>query len=617
MSHLFYSELNSKLKSELDERKVFFSTKDARYVDFFSSPFVDLTFIRRFDKKEFNLNNSSKSNVTQIYDFEYKNIPFPTVESVKVYNEGRYGSIRKIDIELKLYHMKQLNELESYFMIPGNEVLVTFGLSKYASDMEDKHELYNLDLSTHIYNFSYTVEDSSGAISFTINTIGEGFFASSMDLNTKLDIDVINVDKTDEEETKSNNVLSYLRALIDNYSHWGFSGYDPNTGISKFSLNPKWDYESSGDFGDSNSNYIWYITINGLIDIINKKILEKRHIEDISYDGNAISSYDENVISADPTKIVFPDKNMGNYNKNNSQNSVNFANFGIESELNNSFREQDKINLGYTLVSIDFISEVFDQITSDDQEENVPVRNFFSKIFNEIFENSGNIYDLTLTILEKKDSGKINLNIIDSNYIDDTEDTTPYIFNIMESSNIATNFSLSSELPDKMSTAMYVGGSTSKNINPKVYSFLTRESQTYYDPNIPNPTYDAETWERLKLDSKITDVKKDIKFYSEKISKNGVEDSTSSSLKSALTSYKSLNTDANWNKNLVYPLTLTVSLHGIIGFQFGNIISIDYLPDRYINNDTVNVVFMITKIEHTIENNQWITNLETQCRMRS
>jgi hypothetical protein len=617
MNKLFYKNVDEGLKKELEYRKYIFSNKTDDFYNFMSAPYVKITFKRRFDGKEYTINNSDKKDINSIYDLDFKNIPNPIFSSLSVYNEGRYGSIRKADITIKLNHINQLNDLESYLLIPGNTVIIEFGLSKYANKLNDKNPYYNLKLEEKIFNFKYSY-DGSGGIEFTINAMGEGHFISSLDLNTKIQSDVISLDKTKEEENRSNNLLSYIYSLIDNLSQPSFSGYDENTGICRYRVSPTWKYETNDDFDSSNNEYIWYITLNGFISIINNYIIKPRKSNrNILYNGNAISSYDENVISADPTEIVFPDKNMGKYNKIDDL-IVSYANFGEIPELNKKFKHGNNINLGYMLISIDLISDIFEEITNEDEEENVPIRKFFNKLFNSVYENSGNIYDLTLIIKENKNDEVIDLEIVDSNYIDDSQSNNkPYVFETMNPNNILKTFSIESELPDKMSTAMYIGGSTSKNINPKIYSFFTRDGESYYDPNIPNPFYTVEEWEKLKNDQKIQDIKKDIQFYSNKISKNGVENNIKNSLRSALKSYKNLNTDAKWNNNLMYPLTLQITLNGIIGFQFGDIITIDYLPKRYLNHKDVKIVFMVTKINHSIEGNEWETSLETQCRIRS
>lgn len=617
MGKFFYRQIEKGLEEELEYRKKIFSSKSDDFYNFLSSPYVKLIFRRRFDGEEFVIDNSNKDTINDVYDFSFKNIPNPTFQSISIYNEGRYGSIRKTDISIKLYHIRQLNELESFLMIPGNTVIIQFGLSYYTKELDEKYNYYNLTLETKIHNFNYSFEGSD-AMEFNISTMGEGLFAGSLDLNTKLDKKYIRVDSTDEEKQQSNNLMSYIQGKIDNLSLSAFDGYDEDSGICRYRISANWDYETEGDFDFVNNSYIWYITLNGIIRIINY-MLEDRSLN-IKYDGNAISTYDKNIISADPTEIVFPDSKMGNYKKSGNENGVKFANFGEIPKIERKFRNGDEVNLGYVLISLDFISQIVDEITNEDEDENVPVRKFLNKIFNSIYENSGNIYSLTLTLTQDEDVDDKNgiLDIKDENYIDDSEaGDTPYVFETMNRNNILKTFSISSEIPDKMSTAMYIGGSSSKNMNPRIYDFITRDAEkTYYNPNIPNPVYSIEEWEKMKRSKKVQDTKKDIEFYADKIAKNGVDSETKNSLRSALKSYMSLNTDAKWNENVMYPIELSITLHGIVGFRFGDIITIDYLPERYLNHKEIKIVFMVTKINHNIEGNEWVTELETQCRMR-
>ena len=52
------------------------------------------------------------------------------------------------------------------------------------------------------------------------------------------------------------------------------------------------------------------------------------------------------------------------------------------------------------------------------------------------------------------------------------------------------------------------------------------------------------------------------------------------------------------------PITLDLELDGIGGFTFGNLITINSLPNAY-----KGWYFQITKVEHTISNADWTTNL--------
>ena len=67
-----------------------------------------------------------------------------------------------------------------------------------------------------------------------------------------------------------------------------------------------------------------------------------------------------------------------------------------------------------------------------------------------------------------------------------------------------------------------------------------------------------------------------------------------------------------WNANPSIPLNLSVTLDGINGFRFGDVVTTDYMLPRY--EDTV--VFTVTKVNHTISGQDWTTQIETVCRMK-
>jgi hypothetical protein len=58
---------------------------------------------------------------------------------------------------------------------------------------------------------------------------------------------------------------------------------------------------------------------------------------------------------------------------------------------------------------------------------------------------------------------------------------------------------------------------------------------------------------------------------------------------------------------------LSITIDGIEGLQFGNIITIDYLPDIYRKNSA----FAITSISHDISKEGWTTAIDTQFRIKS
>jgi hypothetical protein len=66
------------------------------------------------------------------------------------------------------------------------------------------------------------------------------------------------------------------------------------------------------------------------------------------------------------------------------------------------------------------------------------------------------------------------------------------------------------------------------------------------------------------------------------------------------------------NINTIIPINLNLTIDGIGGIYYGNRIQVDYLPENYKNRD---IKFQITNVQHTIENNNWKTSLETLMRV--
>lgn len=66
------------------------------------------------------------------------------------------------------------------------------------------------------------------------------------------------------------------------------------------------------------------------------------------------------------------------------------------------------------------------------------------------------------------------------------------------------------------------------------------------------------------------------------------------------------------NQNILLPFNFTAQLDGYSGLVWGNTINFDYLPTRYEDR----VFFQIIKIQHEINSNNWVTNIDTIMRLR-
>jgi hypothetical protein len=68
----------------------------------------------------------------------------------------------------------------------------------------------------------------------------------------------------------------------------------------------------------------------------------------------------------------------------------------------------------------------------------------------------------------------------------------------------------------------------------------------------------------------------------------------------------------HWLTKVIYPVELSITIDGISGFSFGNIIKTNLLPKEYVDAE---MVFAITKIDHKITPHIWETTLHTVCRL--
>jgi hypothetical protein len=61
-----------------------------------------------------------------------------------------------------------------------------------------------------------------------------------------------------------------------------------------------------------------------------------------------------------------------------------------------------------------------------------------------------------------------------------------------------------------------------------------------------------------------------------------------------------------------FPLKLEITLDGITGFRFGDVVETTFLPDNYLRGG-IHAGFIVQRVVHTITNNDWSTKLETVC----
>ena len=438
-------------------------------------------------------------------------------------------------------------------------------------------------------------------------------------------------------------------------------------GISVFQLNLK---VSAGGIGDPKSKektttsdiLHWYISLDKLIEIVNKEIeaQAKSVFSKVYCDTETtLGDLDPWVKSPAPQHIIFPGKHQGDYTfdeiaylANNPTEGVDGSKLiaGINEKIkagaaagvkpavnpnvlkfNNEIADKKGENfifdqadsvvyLGGILININTVQSVQNLAGKTDT-----LNNFLGKIFNLIFECSGGVYDLTMIPQINTTTGITDNLIVNKNYSTYTHSSLAskiVVFKPFGTSSVVRDMSLSAEIPEALATQAYVstrgakGGAQSTSYPAPVTGLFTNQCV-----GAPKPVTDLTKINAQKLKNLVTILFGYYKYPRVELEiKQFDSDMTGEqqSISKALTVYKTLgdNDLKKWNKNILLPLKFGVTIDGINGFKFGDVITTTYLPTKYKTDiGGFRAVFTITKVNHSISGNDWTTTLETVCRL--
>ena len=112
-----------------------------------------------------------------------------------------------------------------------------------------------------------------------------------------------------------------------------------------------------------------------------------------------------------------------------------------------------------------------------------------------------------------------------------------------------------------------------------------------------------------------TQSKTAIKELREKFATKGAGPNFSNEMKGYISKLKRSASSGHWLNKILYPIEFSVTIDGIDGFKFGDIIKTNLIPARY-NDSETDMVFMVTKITHNIKDGIWETTLDTKSRIK-
>lgn len=578
--NFLYNNVSDEVREELDARKVAQgATNRTTSTHNWSTRKMAYAKVTNIDA-DVTLAPPAAGGFTDLYSDTARYVPDPVLTSVSLRNEGKMGSLQKATVSFTVFNRDQIDKYEPLFLTPGINLKIEYGWSVSASDAgvsKDTFEGIVYDFSMALTNF--------GGFECTVEVVGKGFKLFGIGAGASVKDSVTTIDSASETKVSGN-----LVEIIDNLRIQAL-GTDETltTGTTKDGF-VAFEIPTSGVpvVEEQTQERNAYITLQRFFGIVNQFITEVLGEEQVTQyvcDSTVtISQYDPNATSGDVRKVILPDSKCGKYGE---------VVFDIDPS---GFKGSDEIaNLNNILLNIKWLTDRYKELV-DTAKEEITINAFINDIFSNISVATGGIYNLTL--ITREDEGDSNIYVIDTNYtgIIGEDPIKPFIFQAFKADSIVRTLSLDSKLPDRMATAMYIGGrgSNASGINADTATNITEKEVFDPDENIPR---------LLNLS---------VELYGN----SGFQEEQITAVISGLKKYKIYARDKNWSTNILYPLNLSVSIDGVAGLRFGNVVGTNWLPSKYRDKlGDLKVIFVITNVSHTISNNNWVTSIETQCRM--
>ena len=337
---------------------------------------------------------------------------------------------------------------------------------------------------------------------------------------------------------------------------------------------------------------VYYVSLGGLAEFMNKVLIDSplgKSLFEIQCAGNRTQHLGP-IVSSAPEEVYFPDQEMGWY----GQFKPDFS-----SIPNFQLRIKDSANLvdiGNILISTTKVIETYRSFVKENQTsiEYKNMTGFFDEIIKLVNFASGEMYQLMTQLIDpaKGGSGKAILSIEDSNIPkEEVDKVTPFGFYATIAKPILKSVSISCKPPAASAAA--------------AFTEARRDNKTKTDVRFTGKGVIPE----------FDDAKNQIESQKGGFLSNGAGPTFSTGMKGNYAKYKRAspaNESTHWLTKVLYPIDFSVTIDGIDGFKFGDVVKTNLIPDRYTKEG---MVFVITKIGHTIQNGVWETTLNTKARI--
>lgn len=303
---------------------------------------------------------------------------------------------------------------------------------------------------------------------------------------------------------------------------------------------------------------------------------------------------------------------------------------GSEQNEDNKFFVDDKYNKGLIkniYLNIDFL---INSIESSKKDDSVNFENYIMNILRSINESLGYINNFRLITEATSDV----VRIIDSSFTMDKIDKDDLLtIELSGTKSTVHNYTMESSIYPSMANMITIsagvnsGGET--GINTSTFDLFNKglsdriikqkiepesSSSNGIDKIIDKATQNARVIEDV-LGQYVTKLNQNDMYIS--IDYANVPQALKEFISLEIQLQSQLNNNDLHSSTGILPIKLKISMDGISGFKVGDCfkVSNNMLPIRYRGFNSGNLTkigFVITRIDHSINDNMWITNLETQ-----
>jgi len=543
------------------------------------------------------------------YSISGRFYPKPHINSVKISNEGDFGSLKKAEVSFTVHSITDLDLCQPFFDL-GARLSIKYGWNDAggAGGPEGKFEGI-------IYNFTYSVNSEGGfdcisyGMSAGINTLGGDIKAGSDSAGKK-------TTDASGNEVPAGTIIGEIDVMVANAIGLADNAINADA-IGAVKLPSSWGSleEKDADVVKEEDKPAYYISLEKIVELVNNKVLRaaggpKFNKLVIKCNKDITKCHvptTDKLVSGNPLKVLFP--GFGNYG------TLNF----FSTDFSTEFQAGD---LSKTMINVNWLKDLLKNmgiLTVDAQKSpNKSVGKFLQNILDEIHINSGTRFKLTL-VSNPKDETEVF--ITDSNYVE--KKVKPYKITAVTDDSICRSLSLTAKVPSEMAAAAFVANANTYAPMGAVIAGINSTTTAGTTTSTTATTAPAATTDTVNTAGSIipnTDDTPQQQFETAKKNMDVSDRLTSDNITAMQAAIKRLYVGGSnsggtqpENEAILFPIDFSCTLDGIEGFIFGNVITCNYLPIVY--QQEQKIAFTVTKVEHNIAGNDWTTTLSTVCRL--